>query len=193
MPHRDLLAALLPPVSYDARAHLDLSLAMEGRELDRVQADGAAVLGALPPVALAAMAAGLGARLRPARPLRRRRATFTGAHCPAGRGLSGARRHFPLVAQTLCRLAGYDVEILEFTRIRGRRSSAGDALTNGGWVFAFLVVASGDVSRTFRSGQSVAGEALRTWGDPILECIINWRKPAHTIGLISYLEDNPRA
>ena len=50
MPHRDLLAALLPPVSYDANApHLDLSLAMEGRELDRVQADGAAVLGALRP------------------------------------------------------------------------------------------------------------------------------------------------
>ena len=55
---------------------------------------------------LAAMAAGLGAHLRPARPLRRRRATFTGAHCPAGRGLSGARRHFPLVAQTLCRPGG---------------------------------------------------------------------------------------
>ena len=90
-------------------------------------------------------------------------------------------------------LAGYAVEIQEFREFKAGRSRAGDVLTNGGWVFAFLVEASGDVSRTFRSGQSVAGEALRTWGDPILECIINWRKPAHTIGLISYLEDNPRA
>ena len=42
MPHADLLAALLPPVSYaPSGPHLAASLAMEGRELDRVQADAA--------------------------------------------------------------------------------------------------------------------------------------------------------
>ena len=172
MPHRDLLAALLPPVSYDANApHLDLSLAMEGRELDRVQADGAAVLG---PCAA-------GGQL-----LQERIALLAVAFLERG----GISRSW---LKRYAALAGYDVEIQEFREFKAGRSSAGDALTNGGWVFAFLVVASGGVSRTFRSGQSVAGEALRTWGDPILECIINWRKPAHTIGLISYLEDNPRA
>lgn len=194
MPHRDLLAALLPPVSYDANApHLDLSLAMEGRELDRVQADGAAVLGALRPwfwqqwlpdwervYGLPGPCAAGGQLLQ------ERIALLAVAFLERG----GISRSW---LKRYAALAGYDVEIQEFREFKAGRSSAGDALTNGGWVFAFLVVASGDVSRTFRSGQSVAGEALRTWGDPILECIINWRKPAHTIGLISYLEDKPRA
>jgi uncharacterized protein YmfQ (DUF2313 family) len=38
----------------------------------------------------------------------------------------------------------------------------------------------------FRAGQSVAGEALCTWGDSILECIINQRKPAHAVALVAY-------
>ena len=50
MPHADLLAALLPPVSYAPYGpHLAASLAMEGRELDRVQADAAHAVGGLRP------------------------------------------------------------------------------------------------------------------------------------------------
>ena len=50
MPHADLLAALLPPVSYaPSGPHLAASLAMEGRELDRVQADAAHAVGGLRP------------------------------------------------------------------------------------------------------------------------------------------------
>ena len=46
MPHADLLAALLPSVSYAPYGlHLAASLAMEGRELDRVQADAAHAVG----------------------------------------------------------------------------------------------------------------------------------------------------
>ena len=67
-------------------------------------------------------------------------------------------------------------------------SGAGDALTNGDWIYAFLVVAGAGTQLAFRAGQSVAGEALRTWGDSLLECIINWRKPAHTVGLVAYRE-----
>ena len=52
MPHADLLAALLPPVSYaPSGPHLAASLAMEGRELDRVQADAAHAVGGLAGVA----------------------------------------------------------------------------------------------------------------------------------------------
>ena len=48
--HKDLLAALLPPVSYDPNAEgVDRALTVEGAELDRVQAASAAVLGALRP------------------------------------------------------------------------------------------------------------------------------------------------
>ena len=50
MPHADLLAALLPPRSYDAAGpHVAASLMMEGRELDRVQADAAQAVGGLRP------------------------------------------------------------------------------------------------------------------------------------------------
>ena len=50
MGHSTLLAALLPPVSYDVNAPgVEVSLAVDGAELDRVQAASAAVLGALQP------------------------------------------------------------------------------------------------------------------------------------------------
>lgn len=46
--HKDLLAALLLPVSYDPNAEgVDRSLTVEGAALDRVQAASAAVLGTL--------------------------------------------------------------------------------------------------------------------------------------------------
>ena len=86
-------------------------------------------------------------------------------------------------------LAGYEAKVTEYREFKAGHSAAGDALTNGGWCHAFLVTAPGDAPREFKAGQSVAGEALRTWGDPILECIINWRKPAHTVGLVAYIEE----
>lgn len=86
-------------------------------------------------------------------------------------------------------LAGYEAKVTEYREFKAGHSAAGDALTNGGWCHAFLVTAPGDAPREFKAGQSVADEALRTWGDPILECIINWRKPAHTVGLVAYIEE----
>ena len=85
-------------------------------------------------------------------------------------------------------LAGYEVDISEYRPFRAGHSHAGDALTNGDWIHAFLVVAEAGARRAFRAGQSVAGEALRTWGDSLLECIVNWRKPAHTVALVAYRE-----
>lgn len=102
MPHRDLLAALLPPVSYDANApRQNLSLAMEGRELDRVQTDGAAVLGALRPWLWQQWLPDWERVYGLPGPLRSRRAAPTGTYCPVGSGFLGAWRHIPRVAQTL--------------------------------------------------------------------------------------------
>lgn len=81
---------------------------------------------------------------------------------------------------------GYEVTIEEFRPFRAGLSRAGDALTNGAWVFTWLIRAP-EVSITqFRSGLSAAGERLRTWGNDTLECKINQLKPAHTIALFAY-------
>lgn len=40
--------------------------------------------------------------------------------------------------------------------------------------------------RYFRCGQSGTGEALRTWGNKVLECAIEHRAPAHTVVLFAY-------
>lgn len=187
MPHRDLLAALLPPVAYDAAAPaVDLSLRMEGRELDRVQADGARVLGALRPFVWQQWLAdwervyGLpGPCARGGRLLQERMALLAMAFQERG-GISRAW------LTRYAALAGYEVAIDDFRPFKAGRSQAGDPLTNDAWIFAFQVTATGEIARVFRAGQSPAGDALRVWGDPILECVIAWRKPAHAIALITY-------
>lgn len=192
MPHRDLLAALLPPVSYDAAApSVELSLQMEGRELDRVQADGARVLGALRPFVWQQWLPdwervyGLpGPCAKGDQLLQVRMALLALAFQERG-GIS--RRWLKRYAL----LAGYEVDIAGFRPFRAGHSQAGDPLTNGPWIFAFQVTATGDVACVFKAGQSPAGDALRHWGDPILECVIAWRKPAHAIAIISYATEAP--
>lgn len=50
MPHADLLAMLLPQGSYaPGGQHLSASIAMEGRELDRLQMDSVKAIGAIQP------------------------------------------------------------------------------------------------------------------------------------------------
>jgi uncharacterized protein YmfQ (DUF2313 family) len=187
MPHRDLLAALLPPVSYDSNAPgVDLSINMEGRELDRIQADGQKVLGALQPWIWQQWLTdwervyGLpGECYRDGQLLQERLALLALAFLERGGISLDWIKHYAA-------LGGYDITITEYQPFRAGISKAGDPLTNGYWLYAFDVLAVGDITRVFRAGQSVAGEALRTWGDPMLECIINKYKPAHTVALVSY-------
>lgn len=81
---------------------------------------------------------------------------------------------------------GYTVTIEEFRPFRAGWSAAGDALTNGPWVFTWRVRAPEVSSIYFRAGQSRAGERLRAWGNDTLECKLNQLKPAHTIALFAY-------
>ncbi|SDI55029.1 YmfQ family protein [Pseudomonas abietaniphila] len=81
---------------------------------------------------------------------------------------------------------GYDVTIEQFRPFRAGLSHAGDALTNGAWVFTWRIHAAETSVISFRAGMSAAGERLRTWGNDTLECKINQLKPAHTIALFAY-------
>lgn len=81
---------------------------------------------------------------------------------------------------------GYTVTIETFRPFRAGASRAGDLLTNGAWVFTWLIRAPETSVISFRAGRSTAGERLRTWGNDTLECKINQLKPAHTIALFAY-------
>lgn len=86
----------------------------------------------------------------------------------------------------LAGVLGYTITIDTYRPFRAGLSRAGDALTNGNWVFAWLVRAPATSIISFRAGASAAGERLRTWGNDTLECKINQLKPAHTIALFAY-------
>lgn len=81
---------------------------------------------------------------------------------------------------------GYAVTVEEFRPFRAGLSRAGDALTNGLWVYTWSIRAPEASVIEFRAGLSAAGERLRTWGNDALECKINQLKPAHTIALFAY-------
>lgn len=81
---------------------------------------------------------------------------------------------------------GYTVTITEFRPFRAGYSVAGDALTNGDWVYTWQVNAPEETVRYFSAGRSVAGEPLASWGNDLLECKIRELKPAHTLVLFAY-------
>ena len=81
---------------------------------------------------------------------------------------------------------GYDVTIEEFRPFRAGMSVAGDALTNGDWVFAWRIIAPEETIRYFLAGQSAAGEPLADWGNAALECRLRKIAPAHTIPIFAY-------
>ncbi len=100
--------------------------------------------------------------------------------------LSSTGGQSPAYFIELASALGYAVTIEEYRPFRAGRSYAGDLLTNGPWVFTWLIRAPETSVITFRAGASAAGERLRTWGNDTLECKINQLKPAHTIALFAY-------
>lgn len=81
---------------------------------------------------------------------------------------------------------GYEVTIEEFRPFRAGWSRAGDALTNGDWVYTWRVRAPEVTVTHFRAGQSAAGEPLVRWGNEALECRIRQNAPAHTNIIFAY-------
>jgi len=92
-----------------------------------------------------------------------------------------SRQYFIDLAAAL----GYQITIVEYFRFTAG-SPAGYALTNDeGWRHTWRVNAGATTYRHFRVG-SAAGEALRSWGNALLECALTLRKPAHTTLQFAY-------
>lgn len=188
--HAALLDRLLPPLSYNPAAPgVALSLEAEGRELDRVLADSAKALGALSPFARHEWLEdwervyGLpGECARGEQSLQARIKLLAIAFQErSGISLPWLRRYALLV--------GYEAGIREYTPFRAGRSRAGHQLTNGDWIYAITLYAASERPREFRAGRSRAGEALRVWGDSLLECVINKYKPAHAVAHVAYVTE----
>ena len=188
--HATLLARLLPPVSYaPAAGNLAVSLEVEGRELDRVMEDAPKALGPLQPFTYREWLEdwervyGLpGECSRGGQSMQDRIKLLALAFTERG-GISLAwlKRYAALV--------GYEIDIREYVPFRAGKSRAGEALTNGDWIYALTIYAISERPREFRAGRSRAGDPLRVWGDPLLECIINKYNPAHAVAHVAYITE----
>ena len=92
---------------------------------------------------------------------------------------------------TLAGQFGFDVsliDIVDHVPFRAGQARAGDALTNGDWIFAFTVIAPLSLAATkfFRASEGRAGDRLLDASNPTLQCLLQKHKPAHTIVLFSF-------
>jgi uncharacterized protein YmfQ (DUF2313 family) len=81
---------------------------------------------------------------------------------------------------------GFPITITEFRAFRAGIGEAGTPIYSEEWAYYWQVNAALLNIFYFRAGLSTAGEALRTWGNETLECLINRYKPAHTDVIFSY-------
>lgn len=187
MKHADLLARLLPPVSYspsDPMASAELTA--EGNALDAVQANGARLLAGMTPDGAGEMIADwervLG--LTPAAgATQQERVDAAVAKLAQVGGLS-----IPYFTGLATKL-GYAITIDEPQPFRAGTSRCGGALFIADIIYVWKVNVHGTSSRSyhFRTGTSAVGEPLLAFADPVIETVFNDLKPAHTFVYFAYL------
>lgn len=84
----------------------------------------------------------------------------------------------------LAAAAGFAITITEFTPFTVGMTVV-DPIYGENWWFAWQINASLNTVTHFLVTSGV-NEALATWGNNLLECLINRYKPAHTITIFSY-------
>jgi uncharacterized protein YmfQ (DUF2313 family) len=84
----------------------------------------------------------------------------------------------------LAAAAGYEITISEFRPFDANFTA--DASTAGeGWAHTWLVTAPLETITYFNANSS-CDEALASWGNELLECVIRRAAPAHTVVLFAY-------
>lgn len=188
MSHADLLAMLLPPVSYTPTAPtLAGELAAEGQALDAAQRSANRVTAAVTPY--------FAEQLLPDWE------RVCGITPPAGAGyqqrlqavLAKLAETGGLSIPYFTRLAegmGYRITIREPQPLRAGTSRAGDIVWVPDIVWVWQVIVHGASSQAFRFrvGQSAAGERLTVFGDVLVEALFKDLKPAHTFVYFAYQE-----
>jgi len=81
---------------------------------------------------------------------------------------------------------GYTVTVDDNTTYEAGHLFNGAEITSSEWVFVWRVNADLTNIQTFKAGANSCGDALRWWGNDLLECAIKRLKPAHTHVLFGY-------
>lgn len=108
-----------------------------------------------------------------------------------------ARVHAKLIARggqsaayfiSLAASLGHTVEIEEYRPAYASLLAAGDPLWDepAAHYWTVIIIDDDGGSRYFYADESAAGEPLATWGDTLLECMINRFQPAHTDVAFAY-------
>lgn len=94
----------------------------------------------------------------------------------------------PAYFVSLATSLGYTIEIEEYFPFSAGAGSAGSPVVDEAWAYTWKVKIFGEetVIADFQVGKSTVGEGLRTWGNSLIECVINRQKPAHTVVIYSY-------
>lgn len=185
MSHADLLALLLPPVSYTPTAPtLAGELAAEGQALDTTQHSASRVTAAVTPY--------FAEQLLPDWE------RVCGITPPAGAGyqqrlqavLAKLAETGGLSIPYFTRLAaalGYSITITEPQPFQAGIGQAGGSIELPEVVFVWRVNVSASTRLfPFTAGLSAAGDALTTFGDPVIESLFTDLKPAHTFVYFTY-------
>lgn len=83
-----------------------------------------------------------------------------------------------------------EITVKNYAPFRAGISRAGDHTGLEDWFFTWSITLPRYNMIYFRSGQSVAGEAIRSWGDRAFECEIRQIIPWHTVLLFNYIENS---
>lgn len=83
-------------------------------------------------------------------------------------------------------LLGYTVTVKQYAPFRCGQSRCGDQLGGPEWAFTWAINAPLETISYFRTGISVCGEPLQSWGNAVLQCEMDAIKPAHTILNITF-------
>jgi uncharacterized protein YmfQ (DUF2313 family) len=94
----------------------------------------------------------------------------------------------PAYFVSLAASIGYTVTIEEYFPFSAGSGVAGGSVVNESWAYTWKVSVQGTQQEItyFEVGRSAVGEALRMWGNSLIECAINRQKPAHTVAIFSY-------
>ena len=76
---------------------------------------------------------------------------------------------------------GYTVTVTEFAPFRCGINTCGQPLNGSAWAFAWEVNDPTFTISTFECGRDGCGEALRWWGNTVLQCELRRIAPAHTM------------
>lgn len=187
MNHAELLALLLPPVSYaPTGSALQAELLAEGKALDTALASADRAQDAITPFFAEQLlpdwerVCGI---TPPASAGYQQRLQAVLAKLAETGGLSIP--YFTHLAAGM----GYQVTINEPQPFRAGINRAGDPIFAEDIMWVWQVIVAGQ-SRSYllRAGQSTAGERLTSFGDPVIETVFNDLKPAHTFVYFAYQE-----